>query len=119
MKHADSLAYDWWKDPPDTLGKQNNYLLTRAEIMEYRDTLKRLHDAILTEAANATGLLRAMEKKRVMPFERPPVPITVASALEFMLYTGKEKLALTQLLVNATRERKQRMQEAEQAQLRG
>lgn len=118
MKHADSLAYDWWKDPPDTLGQKNNYLLSREELVQYRDTLKRLHDAILTEGANASNLIRRYETKRIPPFQEPPKPITIASALEFMLYTGKEKLALTQLLVNATRERNRQM-EAEQAQLRG
>lgn len=118
MKHADSLAYDWWKDPPDTLGKPNNYLLSKEELDAYTHVLAKLKAAIDTEGANVVRLARAYETKRVRPYEDPPKPVTVASALEFMLYVGKEKLALTEMLVSCTRARVAQ-REAEQAELRG
>lgn len=118
MRHAESLAYDWWKDPPDSLGQQKNFLLTKEDLDKYVHVLAQLKAAIDTEGANAVRLVRALEGKKVMPYDRPPTPVTVASVLEFMNYIAREKLNTMQVLTASVVARRKQA-EAEQAQLRG
>ena len=113
--HADKPEFGWWEHKcnappmPDSLGHENNAVLSAVELAEYESVLRDMESLVGAEFRRVRFTSETLLKGRLPAFEqRIPTMFTVSHVLEFVLALGKTALRLTQLTLYVTRDRKGR-----------
>lgn len=106
--HVDSLPYGWWQRHagkgrvlPATIKDKRNYVLTLDELKQWHADLAIASEQLTEQRSRVLATIKALETGReARSWEtHQPTCFTLAHALQYMVVTGKHKLATLQWML--------------------